>query len=135
MVILRPTMRLAYWIGMRRCPWSMNTTATMMPSPISMITENLNAPPCRRIALPSPGNDAMTLVKIRIDMPLPTPRWVMSSPSHMIMAVPAVSVSTISAMFGGVNVSAGKGSGSPVCPEWNRNTMPVDCSTASTTVT
>ena len=77
----------------------------------------------------------MTLVKIRIDMPLPTPRCVMSSPSHMIMAVPAVSVSTISAMFGGVNVPGGNGSGSPVPPEWNRNTMPVDCSTASTTVT
>ena len=51
------------------------------------------------------------------------------------MAVPAVSVSTISAMFGGVNVPGGNGSGSPVPPEWNRNTMPVDCSTASTTVT
>ncbi len=77
----------------------------------------------------------MTLVKIRIDMPLPTPRCVMSSPSHMIIAVPAVRVSTISARFAGVNVSAGKGSGSPVPPEWNRNTMPVDCKIASTTVT
>ncbi len=100
-----------------------------------MITLNLNAPPCRRIELPSPGSDAITLVKIRIDMPLPTPRWVISSPSHMIIAVPAVSVSTMSAMLGGVNVSAGNGSGSPVPPEWNRNTMPVDCSTARTIVT
>ena len=37
----------------------------------------------------------MIEVKIRIDMPLPTPRSVMSSPSHMITAVPAVMVSTI----------------------------------------
>jgi hypothetical protein len=29
-------------------------------------------------------------VKISTDMPLPTPRSVMSSPSHMITAVPAV---------------------------------------------
>ena len=35
----------------------------------------------------------MTLVKIMIDIPLPMPRWVMSSPSHMIIAVPAVRVS------------------------------------------
>ena len=30
-------------------------------------------------------------------MPLPIPRWVMSSPSHMTTAVPAVQVSTINA--------------------------------------
>ncbi len=36
----------------------------------------------------------MTWVKIMIDMPLPTPRSVMSSPSHMITAVPAVMVMT-----------------------------------------
>ena len=37
----------------------------------------------------------MTWVKIMIDMPLPTPRSVMSSPSHMITAVPAVMVMTM----------------------------------------
>ena len=31
-----------------------------------------------------------TVAKIRIDMPLPMPRWVMSSPIHMTTAVPAV---------------------------------------------
>ena len=30
-------------------------------------------------------------------MPLPMPRWVMSSPSHITMAVPAVQVRTMSA--------------------------------------
>ena len=39
---------------------------------------------------------ATTWVKIMIDMPLPMPRSVISSPSHMITAVPAVIVMTIS---------------------------------------
>ena len=37
----------------------------------------------------------MIWVKIRTDMPLPTPRSVRSSPSHMITAVPAVMMMTI----------------------------------------
>ena len=77
----------------------------------------------------------MMLVKIRIDMPLPTPRCVISSPSHMTMAVPAVNVRITSAMFGGVNVSPGKTS-MPLCERlWNRKTRPVDCRSARTTVT
>ena len=35
-------------------------------------------------------------MKIMIDMPLPMPRSVISSPSHMITAVPAVITMTIS---------------------------------------
>ncbi len=38
---------------------------------------------------------AMTWVKMRIDMPLPTPRSVISSPIHMITAVPDTIVITI----------------------------------------
>ena len=56
----------------------------------------------------------------------------------MIIAVPAVMTSTISAMFGAVNSSGGKMSTPrPVVEsaEWNRNTNPVDCRSASTTVT
>ena len=41
------------------------------------------------------GKVATTWVKIRIDMPLPMPRSVMSSPSHMMTAVPAVMVMTM----------------------------------------
>ena len=41
------------------------------------------------------GKVATTWVKIRIDMPLPMPRSVISSPSHMITAVPAVITMTI----------------------------------------
>ena len=44
---------------------------------------------------PSAGIRAAIEVKIRIDMPLPMPRSVISSPSHMITAVPAVIVMTI----------------------------------------
>ena len=43
------------------------------------------------------GRRDTTDVKIRIDMPLPMPRWVISSPSHMTSAVPAVHVRMISA--------------------------------------
>ncbi len=42
------------------------------------------------------GKVAEICTKIRSDMPLPTPRSVMSSPSHMTTAVPAVITRTIS---------------------------------------
>ena len=35
---------------------------------------------------------ATTDAKMTIDMPLPMPRWLMSSPIHMSTAVPATSV-------------------------------------------
>ena len=40
----------------------------------------------------SRGTVATTLAKMMIDIPWPMPRWVMSSPSHMTNAVPAVNV-------------------------------------------
>ena len=46
------------------------------------------------IRAPWPGIEEMIELKIRTDMPLPTPRSVTSSPSHMMTAVPAVSVTT-----------------------------------------
>ena len=61
-----------------------------------MTTANLKLPPSARIAAPPAGMPDTTLAKIRIDMPWPMPRWVMSSPSHMTKAVPAVIVSTMS---------------------------------------
>ena len=42
---------------------------------------------------------ATTLEKIRIDIPFPMPRWVISSPSHMTKHVPVVSVRTMKAAF------------------------------------
>ena len=40
----------------------------------------------------------ITVVKIRTDMPLPTPRSVISSPIHMMTVVPATIVMTMVAM-------------------------------------
>ena len=68
-------------------------------------------------------------------MPLPMPRCVISSPSHMIIAVPAVNVRTTRATFGGVNVPPGKMSIPLWDSLWNRKTRPVDCRSARTTVT
>ena len=62
---------------------------------MTMITTNLNAALLRHQTTPWDGRRETTDVKIRIDMPLPMPRWVMSSPSHMTSAVPAVHVRTI----------------------------------------
>src|SRR5258705_12550448 len=45
-----------------------------------------------------PAIGEMMGVKIRTDMPLPTPRSVISSPSHMMTAVPAVMQRTMVAM-------------------------------------
>ena len=104
----------------------MKMTATTMASPINSTTMNFVVPACSKIARPSWGSREITLAKIRIDMPLPMPRWVMSSPIHMIIAVPAVITRTISAMFPVVNVPAGKMSTPPSWSEreWNRNTSP-----------
>ena len=52
-----------------------------------------------RSRAPWHGRRDTTDAKIRIDMPLPMPRWVMSSPSHITSAVPAVHVRTISAAW------------------------------------
>jgi hypothetical protein len=136
-VIRRPTTRLAYWTGILRWPCSMNTTATTSASPIISTVTNLAVPPWSRMARPSCGNREITLVKISTDMPLPIPRWVISSPIHMIIAVPAVMIMTISAMLRPVKVPGGKMSTPPSWsdPEWNRKTRPVDCSSARTTVT
>jgi hypothetical protein len=43
----------------------------------------------------SPGMTEITVVKISTDMPLPTPRSVISSPSHMMTVVPATMQITI----------------------------------------
>lgn len=45
-----------------------------------------------------PGKAATIEVKMSSDMPLPTPRSVMSSPIHMMTPVPAVMVMTMSRM-------------------------------------
>ncbi len=48
------------------------------------------------------GRRLTTEAKISIDMPLPMPRWVMSSPIHISSAVPAARVRMISSTRGSV---------------------------------
>ena len=48
-------------------------------------------------AHPGSGSVDTTEAKISSDMPLPMPRWVMSSPIHISSAVPVVRVRTTSA--------------------------------------
>ena len=80
----------------------------------------------------SPGITAMTWVKIISDMPLPTPRSVISSPSHMMTAVPAVMVMTIVVMVNTVGLGI-SGTVQPLIrlPDRASATMPVDCRMAS----
>ena len=101
------------------------------------MTPNLKAPALRKIARPSCGSREMTLEKMSTDIPFPMPRCVMSSPIHMIVAVPAVMTRTMSAMFGAVKEPDGKMSTPPSWSdrEWKRNTRPVDCRSARRTVT
>ena len=93
--ILRPTWRLANCTGMRRTPCSMNTMATSSATNMrAMATMAHQCPtrpaPCAKLA----GSRLTTEAKMRIDMPLPMPRWVTTSPNHMSRAKPAVRVST-----------------------------------------
>ena len=91
-MVRRPTMRLAYCTGMRRCDCSTKTTQVMTTSPIAHTPRKMPQPRVRRISPSADGKVAAMDVKISRDMPLPTPRSVMRSPSHMITVVPAVMV-------------------------------------------
>ena len=70
-------------------------------------------------------------VKIRSDIPLPTPRSVISSPIHMIKPVPAVIVITISVMaIGDESVRIGSTQSAPKSAPWRATAIKVvDCST------
>ena len=89
--------------------------------------------------VPVAGSCATIAVKMISDMPLPMPRCVMSSPSHMMNAVPAVSVRIISARIAsessGISPAACCGVMPKSWPDWISTIRPVDCRTASTTVT
>ena len=87
-------MRLAYCTGIRRWPCSTNTTLAMMARPKTQ-TPAKTRPPLLRMLAPSAGIRAAIEVKISSDMPLPMPRSVTCSPSHMMTAVPAVMAMTM----------------------------------------
>ncbi len=92
----RPIIRLAYCTGIRRCPCSTKMTLAMIASASRQMKKNVRPPWLLRIAAPSVGIRAAMFRKMSSDMPLPTPRSVMSSPSHIMTAVPAVIVRTVS---------------------------------------
>ena len=78
----------------------MTPSMTSKPSPITSRNTTQPCEPGRATfklhkAL---GKVAAIWVKISTDMPLPTPRSVMSSPSHMMTLVPAVIVMTMTRM-------------------------------------
>ena len=79
-----------------------------------------NVPPPARRAIA--GGAAVRIeAKISSEMPLPMPRWVISSPIHMSSVVPAVSVVTIRRKR--PTVRSGSRSLAPIAePLWNRNT-------------
>ena len=94
---LRPTIRFAYWMGIRRCPsWTKTTPRTTARKRIGKKSFVVGPPFSQaRIVV---GASARIDAKMMIEMPLPMPRFVISSPSHIRSAVPAVSVTTIRTM-------------------------------------
>ena len=102
-IMRRPTMRRALWMGMRRSLRStktMKATTAAMPATSSSTTRKVIGPQASvwtfwtRSTTPR-GRPATMPAKISRLMPLPMPRSVICSPSHMMNAVPAVSVSTV----------------------------------------
>ncbi len=128
----RPTMRLAYCTGTRRWACSTNTTATTTAIPRASTTRNVAQPRSCWMLHKAAGKLATTDVKISTDMPLPTPRSVMSSPSHMTTPVPAVITRIINVMVQtvsfGMSCSGHPGKRLPVRA---RVTKLADCSSAS----
>src|ERR687892_507235 len=125
-------MRLAYWTGIRRWDCSTNTTSATTTRPTRETIVKVAQPRVCWMAHSALGNVAMIWVKISSDMPLPMPRSVMSSPSHMITAVPAVMVMTMTAMTPADSsgmISSGQFWNSP--PLRASETIVVACSTAS----
>ena len=96
-IMRRPTTRLAYCTGMRRSPVVIQMTPTITARAMTTNAICADQAHARRTWRTPPGMREMMLMKMRIDMPLPMPRAVMSSPSHMTAVAPAVRVTTMSA--------------------------------------
>ena len=124
-VMRRPTIRFAYWIGIRRWPSWMKTIAAMIESAISGKKSFSIGPPFHQAAIPI-GAPTRIEAKMSSEMPLPIPRLVISSPIHISSVQPTVSVMMISV------IRPRFASRTP----WRRkrNAYPVDWAAASTTV-
>ena len=94
-VILRPTTRLAYWTGIRRWPSWTKTMATITARAMNgIITTKTWSGLLHHCVIPF-GSPETIEAKIISEMPLPMPRWVISSPSHISKVAPAVRQMTI----------------------------------------
>ncbi|MNR42808.1 hypothetical protein D3C85_1613670 [compost metagenome] len=74
------------------------------------------------------GRPATIPAKIRMEIPLPRPRSVICSPSHMTNMVPVTKVTTV------VKRNSMPGSITSPCWDSNATEMPTACTSASTTV-
>ena len=92
-----PTWRLGYWMWILRSARSMKTTKAITATTITMmptITAGLSAPvrPWVKNCASAAGSSATMPVKMMSEMPLPMPRAVICSPSHIRNIVPPTSV-------------------------------------------
>jgi hypothetical protein len=79
---------------MRRCPsWTKTTDATIA-SAMSGKKMRSMGPPFHQAVMPS-GRPVRIEAKMRIEIPLPIPRFVICSPIHMSSTLPTVSVTMI----------------------------------------
>ena len=83
----RPTIRFAYWIGIRRWPSWMKTIAATIASAISGKKSFSIGPPLHQARDRRSAAPVRIDAKIRSEMPLPTPRFVISSPIHISSVV------------------------------------------------
>ena len=99
--IRRPTTRLAYCTVTRRWPRSTKTIAPITHDhqhEQEQQPEQARSARCasaRASTSTAAGKPTTMPAKMMSDMPLPMPRSVICSPSHMMKAVPVVSVSTV----------------------------------------
>jgi hypothetical protein len=117
---------------MRRWPSCMNTIAAITARARNgIITLKIWSGLVHQAWTPFGMPDAID-AKIISEIPLPMPRWVISSPSHIRSTQPAVSVMTITKTR--PNVKFSTTSVPPVENVRNRNTYPIDWPKASATV-
>ena len=95
-----PTWRLGYCTSRRRCARSMNTMKAITPTAMIASTARSvldRAPwrPSSSVPASADGSSATMPAKMMSEIPLPTPRAVICSPSHIKNTVPPTSVITV----------------------------------------
>ena len=92
---MRPTTRFAYWTGIRRWPSWTKTIATITARAMKGIITTKTWSGLFHHAVIPLGSPATIEAKIISEIPLPIPRWVISSPIHISSVQPAVRQITI----------------------------------------